>query len=116
MENYDFLYLSGLINEEITPENNLDFFEKRKAGAAKIATSAKEKGGPAILTYWHFIAKEKPYEQAIEAIKKNKSVNYFEKNYDKTMKKLHATKFDQKEFQMTIGELEVWGELISRLK
>jgi hypothetical protein len=31
------------------------------------------------------------------------------------MKKLHKTKFDQKEFQMTVAKLEVWGEAISKL-
>jgi hypothetical protein len=31
------------------------------------------------------------------------------------MTKLHKTKFDQKEFQATTGELEVWGEAISKL-
>lgn len=109
------LVLSGLKKEDVNPLSNKDFFEKRKKGASKTALDAKEKGGPSILTYWHFSAKDKPYSDVLKAIAEKREETYFHDQYDNTMKKLHKTKFDQKEFQMTVGELEVWGEAISKL-
>ena len=113
--NDDLLFLSGLITEEEKHLTNKEFFEIRKKGALKIASAAKEKGGPSILTYWHFIAKEKPYDAVLNAVEGKQKENYFHDQYDQTMEKLHKTKFNQKEFQMTVGELEVWGEAISKL-
>jgi hypothetical protein len=109
------LFLSGLKKEDVNPLSNKDFFEARKNGALKIALNAKEKGGPSLLTYWHYSAKDKPYADVLKAIAEKREENYFHDQYDKTMTKLHKTKFDQKEFQITIGELEVWGEAISKL-
>jgi hypothetical protein len=109
------LFLSGLKKEDVNPLSDKDFFETRKKGAIKIALEAKEKGGYSILTYWHFSAKDKPYSDVLKAIAEKREENYFYDQYDKTMTKLHKTKFDQKEFQATTGELEVWGEAISKL-
>ena len=42
-----------------------DFATTRAAGAAKIADTAKEKGGLAMLTYNHFYVKAPYYKKAI---------------------------------------------------
>lgn len=94
---------------------NVAFFNKRRQGAAKIATAAKEKGGPSILTYWHFAAKDKQYAEVLKAINDGKDEKFFMSKYDETMNILHKTKFNQKSFQKIVGELEVWGEAIAQL-
>ena len=96
-------------------QKNIDFFEKRRAGAAKIAKTAHDKGGPSILTFYHFDAKDKQYEDVLKAIKNGKSHDWFKVKYDAIMNKLHKTKFQQESFQRVVGELEVWGEAISQL-
>ena len=51
----------------ITESKSFDTFaEKRLGGASKIAEGAKEKGGPAMLTYHHFKVKLPYYEKAAE--------------------------------------------------
>lgn len=95
--------------------NDIFFFEKRKAGAEKISHQAKEKGGPAILTHWHFDAKNPQYQKVLKAIENKKNKEYFLEKYKKCLKKLNKDNFEQKEFQSLSGELEVWGETIARL-
>lgn len=96
-------------------EGNLEFFTKRQAGARKISAQAKEKGGPSILTHWHFAAKEKPYSEAIRAIKENQDKKWFLSKYKECLNKLEKFDFTQKQFQVFAGELEVWGEVIVKL-
>ncbi len=93
----------------------LDFFEKRKSGAAKIATEAKSKGGPSILSFWHFAAKSYPYTEVISAIKSNKPESYYLSKCQQLAGQLKFAKLKQKEFQEIMGRLEVWGEAISQL-
>jgi hypothetical protein len=94
---------------------NIAFFNKRRHGAAKIAAAAEAKGGPSILTYWHFAAKDKQYVDVLKAIKTGKDEKFFMSKYDELMDTLHKTKFNQKSFQQIVGQLEVWGEAIAQL-
>jgi hypothetical protein len=93
----------------------LEFFEKRKAGAAKIAVEAKAKGGPSMLTYWHFSAKAQPYSEVISAIKSNKEPSFFLQKCQHLAGKLKFKTLKQEEFQKIMGQLEVYGEAYSQL-
>lgn len=93
----------------------IEFFTKRREGAKKIAKSARAKGGPSMLTYWHFEIKNAVYTEVIEAIKNNQDEPYFRTKWKKVMRMLHSGTQKQEDFQKTIGELEVWGEAISQL-
>ena len=95
--------------------DNVTFFNKRRDGAAKIASAAQAKGGPTILTYWHFAAKDKQYAEVLKAMETGKDEQFFMSKYDEIMNTLHKTKFNQKSFQQIVGELEVWGEAIAQL-
>jgi len=98
-------------------ENNETFVEKRKAGAADIATRASSKGGYSQLTAWHFKAKSPVYKEAEKAIKEDRPVSFFTKKYNETMSKLHGSGLHtQKEFQKIMGELEVWGEVLIQVR
>ncbi len=91
--------------------NNLqldEFAKKRFSGAEKIANTAKEKGGPSILTYQHFVVKLPYYKDASqEKFDEKKSI----KEFEKTLKSI-SLEMTQKEFQTEVGRLEVLGELI----
>lgn len=93
------------------------FAEKRMGGAEKIAKNAKEKGGPAMLTYHHFIVKLPYYKKAKEGkfdVEKAKS------EYKKLVNELHSASEDvdmnQVKFQKLVGLIEVLGELIIKNK
>jgi hypothetical protein len=105
---------SRQILESSDDDGNIEFFEKRKAGARKISTEAKAKGGPALLTHWHFFAKDKQYAEVIKSIKNKKNKEFFQSKYKSFMSKLHS-KLDQKEFQTISGQLEVWGEVLHKV-
>jgi hypothetical protein len=92
-----------------------EFFDKRREGARKISDSAKEKGGPAMLTHWHFLAKDAQYEDVIKAMKEKKGREFFVGKYKSFLEQLHKSDFGQKRFQAISGQLEVWGEALSRL-
>lgn len=93
---------------------DISFFEKRREGANKISIKSKKKGGAAMLTHWHFAAKDKQYQEVIIALKQNQSKTYYESKYKEKFEKLKS-KLDQKSFQSISGELEVWGEALARL-
>jgi hypothetical protein len=89
-----------------------DFAETRGKGAEKIANTAKEKGGLAMLTYQHFNVKLPYYEKA------SKGELDYEKakeEYEKTYKKI-SLNMTQMEFQREVGRLEVLGELLIHKK
>lgn len=93
----------------------LEFFQARKEGAAEIASKAKTKGGPSMLTYWHFHAKAIPYNEVISAIRNDKSEQFF---LSKCRSLLHSVKcgsMSQQNFQVAMGRLEVWGEAWAKL-
>ena len=105
--------LRDLINEElITGEKFEDFAEVRHNGAEKIAKTAKEKGGFAMLTYNHFIVKLPYYNKANEG---KFDLEEAKKEFEKTYKKISLS-MTQTEFQREVGRLEVLGELIIKAK
>lgn len=93
-------------------EDPMQFLKNRKAGAMKIASSAKEKGGDAMLSYYHFAAKEKPYNDII-ALLRNEGMAAAKKHckdkYNDLMKDVDID-MDQKEYQAIVGKIEVYGE------
>jgi len=90
-----------------------EFAQKRFDGASKITENAKEKGGPAMLTYHHFVVKLPHYKKANEGkfdIEKSK-VEY-KKHLDKLCGLSEDVDMGQVEFQKLLGLIEVLGELI----
>ena len=100
---------------ENTKEKPMEVFaQKRHDGAEKIANTAHEKGGVALLTYNHFHVKLPYYKKAVE----NK-MNYktAKSEYEKLCNELHShmkniEKMDQTHFQKLVGKIEVLGELL----
>jgi hypothetical protein len=84
------------------------FADKRMGGAEKIANNAKEKGGPSMLTYHHFIVKLPYYKKASKG---DFDMEKSKKEFNETLKKI-SINMDQTEFQREMGRLEVLGELI----
>ena len=85
-----------------------EFADKRMGGAEKIANNAKEKGGPSMLTYHHFVVKLPYYKKASKG---NFDMEKSKKEFNETLKKI-SVNMDQTEFQREMGRLEVLGELI----
>jgi len=94
---------------------NLEFFMKRKHGAEKIAVEARSKGGPAMLTAWHFQAKQRPYEDVIAAIRSNRPKSFYESKCSALHNQIRCGKLTQQQFQKLMGEYEVWGEALAQL-
>jgi hypothetical protein len=96
------------------PQTLPEFLETRKAGAEKIAKSAKEKGGASLLTAVHFKAKRVPYTQAIKHAKARENDEPLEgckERADELVKMLKGWhKMSQNDFQKVMGELEAYGE------
>ncbi len=89
-----------------------DFAETRGKGAEKIANTAKEKGGLAMLTYQHFNVKLPYYEKASKGtLDYEKAKEEYEKTYNKI-----SLNMTQMEFQREVGRLEVLGELLIQNK
>jgi hypothetical protein len=88
------------------------FAQTRGEGAAKIATTAEEKGGLAMLTWHHFNVKAPYYEKATEGKFDKASA---EKEFNETYRKI-SLNMTQTEFQREVGRLEVLGELLIREK
>ena len=86
--------------------------KKRMGGASKIANSAKEKGGPSMLTYHHFIVKLPYYKKASEG---KFDVDEAKKEFNECVKQL-TDNMPQIEFQKLMGKIEVLGELIIKHK
>ena len=111
--------LFNLISESKEKDSKFEeFADKRFNGAQKITDNAKEKGGPAILTYHHFKVKLPYYEEALEG---DFDMEKSKKEYKEQLEKLYtSTKGDmniqQIEFQELVGKLEVLGELIIKHK
>lgn len=85
-----------------------EFANKRMGGAEKIANNAKEKGGPSMLTYHHFVVKLPYYKKASQG---KFDLDGAKKEFEKTLKKISMS-MEQTEFQKEMGRLEVLGELI----
>jgi len=105
------------VDEELeTAETLEEFSTNRLAGASKIAQSAKEKGGDALLTYHHFKVKLPYYKQGADG---DLDFVQIENEYKEKLNSLYnATKnemnIEQIPFQELVGEIEVLGELLIR--
>jgi hypothetical protein len=89
-----------------------NFAVTRGKGAAKIASTAEEKGGLSLLTWHHFKVKA-PYYKKAEQGKFDKEASI--KEFEKTLKSISLS-MTQIEFQREVGRLEVLGELLIRDK
>jgi hypothetical protein len=89
-----------------------DFADTREAGAEKIAKTAHEKGGLALLTWHHFKVKLPYYKKAAAG---KFDLAEAQKEFDETYRSI-STEMDQIEFQREVGRLEVLGELIIKNK
>ena len=101
--------LIDLLNESKSFDT---FAEKRLGGAEKIANSAKEKGGPSMLTYHHFVVKLPYYKKASEGKFDMESAK---KEFNECVKQL-SDNMEQVAFQKLVGRIEVLGELIIKHK
>ena len=102
--------LTQLLNE--VKETFETFATTRGKGAAKIASSAEEKGGLALLTWHHFKVKAPYYKKATEGkFDKEAAKKEFKETYEKI-----SLDMTQIEFQREVGRLEVLGELLIRDK
>ena len=89
-----------------------EFATTRGAGAAKIAATAEEKGGLALLTWHHFKVKAPYYKKAADGKFDEEAAK---KEFDKTLKSI-SLGMTPVEFQREVGRLEVLGELLIREK
>jgi hypothetical protein len=101
-----------LINILLESKSFDQFAEKRLGGATKIADSAKEKGGPSMLTYHHFKVKLPYYKKASEGKFDMESAK---KEFNECVKQL-SDDMEQIAFQKLVGRIEVLGELIIKHK
>jgi hypothetical protein len=102
--------LIDILNE--VKETFENFAIIRGKGAAKIATTAEEKGGLSLLTWHHFKVKAPYYKKATEGKFDKEAAK---KEFDQTYKKI-SLNMTQIEFQREVGRLEVLGELLIREK
>jgi hypothetical protein len=105
MKLYNLLFESKQTNDKFE-----EFAETRGKGAAKIASTAEEKGGLALLTWHHFKVKASYYKQATAG---KFDIDSAKKEFEKTLKSISLT-MTPIEFQREVGRLEVLGELIIR--
>ena len=99
--------------EDIKGVEFTDFAGKRYDGAKKISDTAKKKGGPAILTYHHFVFKLPYYETARDG--KFNPLEAQRQLRDKLQDVCLLSgqiNMGQIEFQEKVGEVEVLGELL----
>ena len=105
--------LLSILNEAKKEKETLeDFATTREAGAAKIADTAKEKGGLAMLTYNHFYVKAPYYKKAINGKFDKEAAK---KEFNEILKGI-SLDMNQNEFQRQVGKMEVLGELLIREK
>jgi hypothetical protein len=91
-----------------------EFVKVRMEGAAKIAESAKIKGGIANLTHQHFIVKLPYYKMALE---KELDRNQMQSELSQLVEELaqgvgNSVKLNSVHFQRLVGKIEVIGELL----
>lgn len=105
--------LLSILNEAKKEKETLeDFATTRAAGAAKIADTAKEKGGLALLTYNHFYVKAPYYKKAINGKFDKEAAK---KEFAEILKSI-SLDMNQNEFQRQVGKMEVLGELLIEKK
>jgi hypothetical protein len=101
-----------LFESKQTNDKFEEFAETRGKGAAKIASTAEEKGGLSLLTWHHFKVKASYYQKATAG---KFDVDSAKKEFAETLKKI-SLDMTPIEFQREVGRLEVLGELIIRMK
>lgn len=105
--------LLKLLMDAVKPKETFEQFAKtRAAGAAKIASTAEEKGGLALLTYNHFYVKAPYYKKAVDGKFDEEAAK---KEFAKILKSI-SLDMSQNEFQREVGRMEVLGELLIRDK
>lgn len=105
MKLYNLLFESNQNNDKFE-----EFAEMRGKGAAKIASTAEEKGGLALLTWHHFKVKAAYYKRATAG---KFDIESAKTEFAETLKKI-SLDMTPVEFQREVGRLEVLGELIIR--
>jgi poly(A) polymerase Pap1 len=110
--------LKDILSEEVIDKKSFtEFAQTRHDGAEKIADTAKEKGGDAMLTYNHFIVKLPYYEKANAG---KFDIEEGIKEYNELVKQLmdsaKTVNYGMTEFQKLVGKIEVLGELIIKAK
>lgn len=106
------------IIKESKVETLQEFSKNRLGGATKIAQSAKEKGGDAMLTYHHFKVKLPYYKMGVEG---KLDMEEISNEYKKLLESLYTStkndmKIEQVAFQELVGKIEVLGELLIKDK
>ena len=104
--------LKRILTEAPTEKVFEEFAETRGKGAAKIAATAEEKGGLALLTWHHFKVKALYYKKATEG---KFVVEEAAKEFEETYKKISLS-MTPIEFQREVGRMEVLGELLIKNK
>lgn len=104
--------LDILLEVEKEKDSFEEFASTRGAGAAKIASSAEEKGGLALLTWHHFKVKAQYYKKATSGKFDKEAAK---KEFESTLKSI-SLNMSAIEFQREVGRLEVLGELLIRDK
>ena len=93
------------------------FASKRLEGATKISNDAKEKGGPAVLTHYHFVVKLPYYENASNGnFNVDESKTLLDSKSKEFCDKIYNMDLSEIEFQKLVGEIEVLGELLLHKK
>lgn len=103
--------------EKMISDDPLEFLKNRRDGAKANASAAKEKGGDAIVSYYHFAAKNKPYNKIISVFKSeglDAALKLCKQQYKILMQDVDLD-MDQKRYQAIVGEIEVYGECYIRL-
>lgn len=100
--------------DRASSESFTDFAKKRLAGADKISSGAKSKGGAALLTYHHFVVKLPYYKEAavgkFNPTAAQGELSSLTRELDQMLADLDHTK--QVAFQRLVGKVEVLGELL----
>lgn len=99
-------------------DDPLEFLKNRRKGAQNNAADAKAKGGDAILSYYHFSVKDKPYREVMQVLKNDglqAAVKFCKNETKRVIRELDFIKDTQKEFQQIVGEIEVYGECYIKL-
>ena len=103
--------LINLLTEAKKQKETFEEFAKtRGEGAAKIAATAEQKGGLALLTYNHFYVKAPYYKKAINGKFDKEAAK---KEFAEILKSI-SLDMNQNEFQRQVGKMEVLGELLIR--
>lgn len=99
-------------------DDPMQFLKNRKAGAQESAKKAKEKGGDAILSYYHFAAKDMPYAEIIRKLREEglkPTIQLCKEKYKNLIDQVDLD-MDQKKYQYIVGEIEVYGECYIKFK